>query len=442
MILIKNGYLIDPANERNGRFDLLLKNDKVKKVKENILTEEIKEEYKEAADNLQIIDAQGKHVMPGFIDLHIHLREPGFEYKETVETGTKSAAAGGFTTVCAMPNTNPPMDTPERIQKFLDIIEKDGLVNVLPVASITREMDGNQLTDIKTMARMGAVAVSEDGKSVMDTYVYAQGMKAAALEDIPVLAHCEDTDLVRGGVLNAGKKAEELNMPGITNAVEDVIVARDILLAKENGARLHLCHCSTKDSAVMIKMAKDAGLKVTGEICPHHFILTDEDIPKDDANYKMNPPLRSREDVEALKIALRDGVIDAIATDHAPHSLEEKKQSIRTAPFGIVGLETAFSLSFTELVNKDILTLDQMVEKLSVNPAKIINIDRGSLQEGKIADITIADINEEYNIDKNEFLSKSNNTPFHRRKVQGRITHTIVSGQLVYQYKNEVKKND
>lgn len=424
--VIKNGYLIDPANNIEGNFDLLIKDDKIEEVGKDISLL--------GYEDLEVIDGKGLIVMPGFIDLHVHLREPGFEHKETIATGTKSAAAGGFTTICPMPNTNPAIDSPEVLRDFLQRIDKDAVVNVLPISAITKGQDGSELADLEDMKDMGIYGVSEDGKSVMDTYLYNDSMKLAAKLDLPVLAHCEDKDLVRDGVINEGAKAKELGLAGITNAVEDVIVARDILLAKENKTRLHLCHCSTRDSVKLVKYAKENGIKVTAEVCPHHFILTDEDIPGDDADYKMNPPLRSKEDVKALIEGLKDGTIDAIATDHAPHTKEEKKKKFAASPFGIVGFETAFSLSFSELVDKGILSLSQMVEKLAVNPAKIIGVDRGNLAVGKVADIVMVDIDELYKIDKNKFHSKSNNTPFHGREVKGRVRYTIVSGKIVYKY--------
>jgi dihydroorotase len=307
-------------------------------------------------------------------------------------------------------------------------------VNILPVGAITVNQDGKELVNIQELKQAGAAALSEDGKSVMDTALYALAMKEAALYDIPIFAHCEDKNLVGKGVINAGKKAEELGLCGISNAVEDVITARDILLAKGTGARLHICHCSTRDSAAMIALAKKAGLKVTGEVCPHHFTLSEEDILSDDADYKMNPPLRKPEDVSALCDALKNDIIDVISTDHAPHSNEEKAGSFKTAPFGIVGSETAFALVMTQLVKPGILTLRQMVEKMSVNPAAILQFDRGCIGEGCIADLVIADPEAEYVIDKTRFYSKGRNTPFHGKKVTGRIEYTFVAGKLVYQF--------
>ncbi len=420
-ILIKNGYVLDPSTGLEGKRDIFIKEGIIAKVASDI---------NEEAE--RVIDAEGMYVMPGFIDLHVHLREPGYEYKETIATGAMAAARGGFTTICPMPNSNPTIDNHHMIEYLLLKAEKEAGVNILPIGAITKGQQGHELTDIESMAKAGAVALSEDGKSVMNTTIYLDGMKQAKAAGIPIFAHCEDKDLVRGGVINEGAKSDELNLPGISNAVEDVIAARDIIMAKETGVQLHLCHCSTKDSITFIKLAKEEGLPVTGEVCPHHFTLSDEDIPGDDSNYKMNPPLRSKEDIQALKEALRDNIMDVIATDHAPHSESEKEKSMAESPFGIVGLETAFALTMSELVNTGYLTPMQMVEKLSTNPAKILGIDKGSLAVGKIADITIADPKEEYIIDVNEFASKGKNSPFHGRKVVGKVKTTIVAGEIVY----------
>lgn len=417
---IKNGHIVDPATGRDEVGDLYVVNGKIAK--------ELTGEY-------ETIDATGKYVMPGFVDLHVHLREPGFEYKETIRTGTMAAARGGFTGVCPMPNTKPATDSPERIQKILEIAKKDSPIHVYPVGAITIGQAGETLTDIEGMVKAGAKAISEDGKSVMNAALYEKAMKEAARLGIPVMAHCEDKNLVGKGAMNAGKVAERLGIPGITNAVEDVIVARDILLAKETGAKLHLCHCSTADSAKMIEEARKDDVNVSGEVCPHHFTLTEEDIVEDDANYKMNPPLRKKSDVEMLKEGLRKGIFEAISTDHAPHGEEEKKKSIADAPFGIVGSETAFALAVTELVKKGILTMSELVQKMSVNPCHILGVEGGSLAEGKPADITIADIDKEYLIEKNAFVSKGKNTPFDGKKVVGKVEYTIVGGNVVYPFK-------
>ncbi len=428
---IKNGHLLDPANHRDEICDLYVVDGKVAGVG-SLSSDTDTKEWKE---NCRIIDAKGKYVMPGFLDLHVHLREPGFEYKETIATGTKAAAKGGFTAVCPMPNTKPSTDSPEMIEKILAIAKKDSPIHVYPVGAVTKGQMGEEVTDIAGMVAAGAKAISEDGKSVMNAEIYREAMKEAAKAGIPVLAHCEDKNMVGKGAMNAGKKAEELGIPGITNAVEDVIVARDILLAKETGARLHLCHCSTKDSVDMIAFAKENGVDVSGEVCPHHFAMTEDEIQKDDANYKMNPPLRSREDVERLCKGLSDGTMEAISTDHAPHAEEEKKQSIATAPFGIVGSETAYCLAVTHLVKKGYLTPMQLVERMSTNPCRILGVPGGDLSIGMPADITIADMDSEYKIDKNTFVSKGKNTPFHGAVVNGKVYYTIVGGNVVFEEK-------
>ncbi|MBO5483719.1 MAG: dihydroorotase [Lachnospiraceae bacterium] len=426
--LIQKGRLVDPANSLDGKYDVLIVDDKVEEVAPEISVEKI--------SNLdQVIDASGKVIMPGFIDLHVHLREPGFEYKETIESGTRAAARGGVTSICPMPNTKPVIDSAERVADLLNRA-KDAPVHVLPIGAVTIGQEGKQLADIEGMKKAGAVALSEDGKSVMDTLVFRKGMQEAARVGIPMFSHCEDKSLVAGGVMNAGAKAEELGLPGITNAVEDVIVARDIIMSKETGARLHLCHCSTADSAVLMKLAKEQGLDVTAEVCPHHFTMSDDEITEDDGRFKMNPPLRSRSDVQALKEALRDGVMDVISTDHAPHGTEEKAQTMLKAPFGIVGLETSFALSYTELVLGGYLTLGGLVEKMSVNPAKVLDLPKGNLAPGSIADLVIADIETAYTIDSSQFVSKGKNTPFDGKEVKGRIEKTFVDGKLVYDAAN------
>lgn len=422
-ILIQNGYVLDPGSKREGIFDVLVQDEKIVKVAEKI---------KDAAD--RVIDANGCYVMPGFIDLHVHLRDPGLEYKETLETGGEAAARGGVTTVCAMPNTKPVTDNAEMIASIHERAKTECPVNVIQIGAITVGQLGEELADIEGMAKAGCHAISEDGKSVMNASLYRKAMKLAKENNISIFAHCEDITMVEGGVMHADEKAQALGLKGITNAVEDVIVARDILLAKETGVRLHLCHCSTEDSVKLVEAAKKEGLPVTAEVCPHHFAMTTDDITEDDGNFKMNPPLRGKSDVEALKAGLKADIMDVIATDHAPHSAEEKNCSMKRASFGIVGLETMAALTYTELVEPGILTPMQMAEKTSYNPAKILGLsDKGAIAEGKIADIVIFDKNKEYAIDKNTFLSKGKNTPFHGRKVKGEVAYTLVSGNVVYE---------
>lgn len=423
-ILIKNGRLINPSENLDKVMDIFVEDGIIKEKAESI---------EKQADT--VIDAAGCYVMPGLIDLHVHFRDPGLTYKEDIETGSKAAAKGGFTTVCCMPNTKPVVDNVETVKYIIEKGEKTGLTNVLPVGAVTKNMAGVEITDVEELKKAGICAISEDGKSVMNSGVYRKAMKNAAKANVPVLAHCEDINLVEGGVINLGDKSSELGVKGISNAVEDVIAMRDIMLAKETGARLHLCHCSTKDSVEMVKRAKEEGIKVTAEVCPHHFSMCSDDITSNDGNFKMNPPLRAREDMEALIKGLQDDIMDVISTDHAPHSAEEKAKDLEHAPFGIVGLETSVALTVTNLVKKGYLTPMQMAAKMSYNPAKVLGIPKGTLDEGKIADITIIDPDKEYTIDVNTFESKGKNTPFDGYKVSGEVEYTILNGKVVYSNK-------
>ena len=423
-ILIKNGRLINPSENLDKVMDIFVEDGIIKEKAETIDRQ---------ADT--VIDAAGCYVMPGLIDLHVHFRDPGLTYKEDIETGSKAAAKGGFTTVCCMPNTKPVVDNVETVKYIIEKGEKTGLTNVLPVGAVTKNMAGVEITDVEELKKAGICAISEDGKSVMNSGVYRKAMKNAAKDNVPVLAHCEDINLVEGGVINLGDKSSELGVKGISNAVEDVIAMRDIMLAKETGATLHLCHCSTKDSVEMVKRAKEEGIKVTAEVCPHHFSMCSDDITSNDGNFKMNPPLRAREDMEALIKGLQDDIMDVISTDHAPHSAEEKAKDLEHAPFGIVGLETSVALTVTNLVKKGYLTPMQMAAKMSYNPAKVLGIPKGTLDEGKIADITIIDPDKEYTIDVNTFESKGKNTPFDGYKVSGEVEYTILNGKVVYSNK-------
>lgn len=422
-ILIQNGHVVDPLTKRDEVCDVLVADGKIRKVGVSLQDE---------AD--RILDASGCYVMPGFIDLHVHFRDPGLTYKETLETGGKAAVRGGVTTVCAMPNTRPVVDSGEKVEDVHKRAREVSPAHVIQIGAVTMGQSGKELADIAGMAKAGCHAISEDGKSVMNASLYRKGMKEAKKNGVSVFAHCEDITMVEGGVMNADENAKRLGLPGITNSVEDVIAARDILLAKETGVRLHLCHCSTADSVEMIRLAKEEGLPVTGEVCPHHFTLSADDIREDDANFKMNPPLRSREDVDALRKGLKDGVMDVIATDHAPHGEEEKSQSMMDAPFGIVGLETSAALTYTELVKTGILSIMDMAEKMSYNPAKILGLaKKGSVSEEMDADLVVFDPKRVYRIDKNTFLSKGKNTPFDGREVTGDVKYTLVDGEVVYE---------
>lgn len=421
-ILIKNGRVLNPATNFDQVTDVLIEEDKIVRIARYI---------DENAD--EIIDARGKFVMPGFIDLHVHFRDPGFTHKEDIISGAKAAAAGGVTTVCAMPNTKPAVDSVETLNYILDKA-KNATTNVCQLSAITKDMAGTELVDLKKMKDAGAIAFSEDGKSVMDINLYYEALKQIKDMDALVMAHCEEKNLVKDGAMNEGIVSQSLGIPGIMNAVEDIITARDIFLANETGVRLHICHVSTEGAVRLIKMAKEMGIKVTGEACPHHFILSDAVIDRDDANFKMNPPLRSERDVRAIVEGLRTGILDAISTDHAPHHKDEKSKGIKEAPFGIVGLETSAALTYTALVDQGILTPLQMAEKMSYNPAKILGIDdkRGRIEEGMVADVVIFDPSEEVVIDAGKFRSKATNTPFDGKLVKGRVNCTILGGNVVF----------
>ncbi|NTP74942.1 dihydroorotase [Enterococcus faecium] len=381
----------------------------------------------------EVFDAKGQLITPGLVDVHVHLREPGFTYKETIEAGTRSAARGGFTTVCAMPNLNPVPDTAEKLKQVYDIIRKDTVVKVLQYAPITENLRSEKLVDQEALIEEGAFAFTNDGVGVQTAGTMYLAMKEAAKNNKALVAHTEDESLLFGGVMHAGKKAEELGLPGILSVTESSQIARDLLLAEATGVHYHVCHVSTKESVRVIRDAKKAGIHVTAEVSPHHLILIDEDIPEDFGFWKMNPPLRGRKDREALIEGLLDGTIDCIATDHAPHGLEEKSQSFMKSPFGIVGSETAFQLIYTHFVETGQFTLEQVINWLAVKPAEIFGLNAGTLTVGAPADVAIFDITKTCTIDKEDFLSKGENTPFIGWKVKGETQMTFVNGKLVWQ---------
>ncbi|EME7218385.1 dihydroorotase [Enterococcus sp. 3G1_DIV0629] len=381
----------------------------------------------------EVFDAKGQLITPGLVDVHVHLREPGFTYKETIAAGTRSAARGGFTTVCAMPNLNPVPDTAEKLKQVYDIIRKDAVVKVLQYAPITENLRSEKLVDQEALIEEGAFAFTNDGVGVQTAGTMYLAMKEAAKNNKALVAHTEDESLLFGGVMHAGKKAEELGLPGILSVTESSQIARDLLLAEATGVHYHVCHVSTKESVRVIRDAKKAGIHVTAEVSPHHLILIDEDIPEDFGFWKMNPPLRGREDREALIEGLLDGTIDCIATDHAPHGLEEKSQSFMKSPFGIVGSETAFQLIYTHFVETGQFTLEQVINWLAVKPAEIFGLNAGTLTVGAPADVAIFDITKTCTIDKEDFLSKGENTPFIGWKVKGETQMTFVNGKLVWQ---------
>jgi dihydroorotase len=420
-IWIKNGRVIDPANDTDDIRDLVIQNGIIAESGENL----------SVGDADKIIDADGKWVIPGLIDLHVHLREPGFEQKETIATGTRSGALGGFTTICCMPNTSPVIDNEILVEYVKLKAEREGVINVLPIGAITKGQEGLELADIGSMAKVGICAISEDGKTVDNAGLMKTAMKYAGMFKIPVFSHCEEKKLTGKGQMNAGDQAALLGLAGISNDSEEVIVARDIILAKSAKAKLHICHVSTRGSVRLLREVKSQLQDVTCEITPHHFTLIDEDIKDYDANFKMSPPLRSEKDRAAVLEALKDGTADVIATDHAPHHCDEKNCEFEKAANGIVGLETAFALSYTELVEKNVLPPLDLVAKMTHNPAKILGMNKGTLSKGCVADIAIFDVENEYVIDISKFASKGKNSPFNDRKVKGKIEYTIVGGKII-----------
>ncbi|ULG75062.1 dihydroorotase [Macrococcus brunensis] len=383
--------------------------------------------------NSDIIDLKGQFVSAGFIDVHVHLREPGGEHKETIETGTKAAARGGFTTVCPMPNTRPVPDTVENLDKLNKTIQDSAVVRVLPYASITERQLGENLVDFSALKEHGAFAFTDDGVGVQTASVMYEAMQQAAKLDMAIVAHCEDNSLIYGGAMHEGQVSKKLGIPGIPSICEAVQIARDVLLAEAADCHYHVCHVSSIQSIRAIRDAKRAGIKVTAEVTPHHLLLNENVITEDDAILKMNPPLRSREDQEALIEALLDGTIDFIATDHAPHAADEKNQPMVKAPFGIVGSETAFPLLYTHFVKNGDWTLEQLVEYLTTKPADVFKLPYGRLAVGEPADIAVINLDEEYEIKEEDFLSKSSNTPFIGEKVFGNVTLTLAEGKIAYQ---------
>ena len=423
-LLIRNGRLIDPAHRRDEVTDLLIENGKVSRIGKSLKSDGPKSE-------IQIIDGTDKWVVPGLVDVHVHLREPGFEYKETIKSGTEAAAAGGFTSVCCMPNTNPVNDNQAVTRMIREKARQEGLVHVFPIGAITKGSKGEELSEIGDLVEAGCVAITDDGKPVMNSAVMRRAMEYSLAFDLPVIDHCEDEHLMNGGVMNEGVVSMELGLRGIPAAAEEVMVARNLILAELTGARLHLAHISTAGSVRLVRDAKSRGTRVSAETCPHYFILTEEAVRGYNTTAKMNPPLRTVQDRDAIRQGLRDGTLDVIATDHAPHAEDEKNREFDLAPFGIVGLETALPLTL-RLVEEGVLSLDEAVAKVTVNPARVMRLNKGHLGIGADADLCLIDPEATWTVDPRRLRSKSNNTPFAGWRIKGSVAMTIVDGRVVY----------
>ncbi len=423
-LLLRNGRVVDPSQGLDQGLDVLLEDGFVARVGERL----------DVPADTPVLDAAGLVVAPGFIDLHVHLREPGSEYKETIETGCRAAVAGGFTAVCAMPNTSPINDDPSVTRFIRERAEEVGLCRVYPIGALSKGERGEELAEIGEMVREGAVAISDDGRPVMNAQLMRRALEYAKSFGIPIAAHEEDVNLADGGSMHEGEVSTRIGLRGIPSAAEDVMVARDVLLAELTGGRLHLCHVSTRGSLDLVRMARRKGIEVTCEVTPHHFTLTDEDLAASnyDPNWKMNPPLRSRDDVEAVRQAIYDGTVDAIVTDHAPHHADEKELDFADAPFGIVGLETVVPLALDRLVHGRVIGLLQLVRLLSTRPAEIFGLPGGTLAEGAPADVTLLDIRARTTVDPGRFRSKARNTPFAGMRLKGAPVGTIVGGRVVW----------
>lgn len=421
-ILIKNGRVLDPKNHVDSVMDLYIEDGEIVQMEPDIDMD---------GGDIEEIDASGLIVAPGLVDMHCHLREPGFEYKEDIETGTRSAAMGGFTSIACMPNTKPVIDNRAVVEYIINRAKEAGLVNVYPIGAATKGLKGEELAEIGELKFAGVVAVSDDGRPVESPALMRNAMQYAAMFDTPVISHCEEMSLSEGGSMNEGAVATRLGLRGISRASEEVMVSRDAILAQTYNLPVHIAHVSTRGSVEIVRHAKSMGVPITCETCPHYFTLTEDAVAGFDTNAKMNPPLRTADDVAAVIEGLVDGTIDAIATDHAPHHIDEKNVEFDLAANGIVGFETALALGITYLVRPGHLSLSQLIDKMSGNPAEILGLNKGQLKTGKPADIVIIDPEKQWTVDPATFQSKSKNSPFGGFTLSGRVEYTIVSGNIV-----------
>jgi dihydroorotase len=439
-ILVKNGHIIDPARKIDGIGDIIIEHGKIKEVR--IHSASVRRRKTAAPPprlarrgtggidhEVTTVNADGLLVIPGLIDMHAHLREPGFEYKETIKTGTLAAIKGGFTTVCCMPNTNPVNDHASVTEFIIRKAKQEGYCTVLPIGAITKGQKGEELAEIGAMRNEGCIAFSDDGNPVMNSTIMRRALEYSKAFDVPVISHSEDLTLSEGGVMNEGLISVTLGLRGIPAEAEQITIFRDILLAELTGGRLHIAHVSTEGSVNLIRDAKKKGIKVTAETCPHYFSISEEAVRGYDTNAKVNPPLRTQRDIDAIKEGLGDGTIDVIATDHAPHHADEKIRPFDSAPFGISGLETAFSLSL-KLVDDDVLSISQLVEKMTINPARILRIHKGALTAGSDGDLVLIDENRKFEVKAENFVSKGKNTPFDGMILKGRPVVTICKGNI------------
>ncbi len=419
--LLKGARVIDPSQDTDTTSDVLIVDGRIAAVKDEIEISDAK-----------VIDLSGMIVTPGLIDMHAHFRDPGYEYKEDIESGSMSAAAGGFTAVACMPNTNPPIDNAALVQYVKSKASKAGKIKLLPIGCVSKGQEGKEIAEMGDMAQAGAVAFSDDGKPIADSALMRKAMVYASMFDKVIIDHCEDPFLFEGGQINEGYISTLLGLAGIPAAAEEIMVARNILIAREMGTRVHIAHVSTEGSLKLIRQAKSEGVKVSCEVTPHHLTLTEKAVMGYDTNAKVNPPLRTQSDIDALLEGLKDGTIDAIATDHAPHHMDEKDMEFDKAAFGMVGLETALGVILTHIVKEGVLSLNAAIEKMTSGPAKVLGLDMGTLKIGAPADITVIDPNRVWTVDKNKFFSKGRNTPFDGWRLTGKAVLTMVDGRIVY----------